>query len=489
VLRKVDLDVAPGEIVGLLGANGSGKSTMVKVLTGVYRADADAGTRVAVNGQVVHGDAYGPLRARGMGIRVVHQEAPVMASVTVADMIGMQLGFPTVGVFIRQQRLLAEATKVLEASDVPVDPRRSAASLTAAERAMVSFAVVLGDVDPQHALLILDEATASLSTTDSDRFLARVRSAAADGLAVLMVTHRLQEVRDCCDRLLVLRDGAVVDRRARRDFDERAVVKAMVGEGAAAGTDAGSAQAPAPAPATATVTDDKLLTVSDLRGPGVAGASLTLARGEILGVTGRSGGGASELLRLVAGMELRTGGEVAMAGGARLRPGPRAAVEHGVVYLSADRLTEGGVASMTVGETIVLPRIERYGLRGRRKAEDIARMIELLDVRPADPSVLFGTLSGGNQQKVLLARWLLLEPKVLVLDDPTAGVDPGTRERLFELLEQLSQEGLGVVLRSTEPEQLARLCDRVLVLRDGAVARTLAGELVNTEEISLATYA
>jgi ABC-type sugar transport system ATPase subunit len=299
-----------------------------------------------------------------------------------------------------------------------------------------------------------------------------------------MVTHRLQEVRDCCDRTIVLRDGVVVERRTRSDFDERAVVNAMVGEGD--GVVAGGAAVARSGPAAAATA---ALTVRGLRGPGVAGVDLRVDAGEILGVTGRSGGGASELLRAVAGMEPRTAGEVVLGDGPPLRRGTRAAVEHGVVYLSADRLSEGGVASMTVGENLVLPRIERYGLFGRGKAADIERMIALLDIRPADPDARFGTLSGGNQQKVLLARWLLLEPRLLVLDDPTAGVDPGTRERLFELLRRLADDGLGVLLRSTEPEQLARLCRRVLVMRDGAVARTLDAERVNTEEISLATYA
>jgi ABC-type sugar transport system ATPase subunit len=192
VVKAVDLDVDRGEVVGLLGANGSGKSTMVKVLTGVYHADH--GSQVVVNGKAAGGDGYGPLRARSLGVRVIHQEAPVIGALTVAEMIGVQLGFPTRGGLVRSRELTRRAEAILAACEVPVDPGRLAASLTAAERAMVSFATVIGDVDNEHALLILDEATASLSTADTARFLVRVRAAADEGLAVLMVTHRLDEV-------------------------------------------------------------------------------------------------------------------------------------------------------------------------------------------------------------------------------------------------------------------------------------------------------
>jgi len=499
VLKSADLDVKGGEIVGLLGANGSGKSTMVKVLTGVYRADR--GAEVVVNGHHAPSDTYGPLRAHELGVRVVHQEAPVIPNVTIADMIGIQLQFPVVGPWIRQRRLEEMATGVLEACDVHVDPRRSASTMTAAERAMVSLATVLGDTRPQDAVLILDEASASLSTTDAEPFLARVQALAAEGLAVLMVTHRLAEVAQHCSRTIVLRDGQVVDRRAVGERDDRALVQAMAGP---------AASAPIPGPPSSELVDtgatngNRATRTSKLSGPSTASApllrvdglsvdgvhavDLDIQPGEIVGVTGGDAG-ARQLLRLIAGIETRRHGRLVRSDGREVEPGSRGALDAGIVYLSSDRLSEGGVMNMSVAENLVLPKIERFGLLGRGQADAVNRMIEQLDVRPRDPSVAFGTLSGGNQQKVLLGRWLLLDPKLLILDDPTAGVDPGTRERLLALILDLSAEGVGVLIRSTEPDQLARLCRRVLVLRDGVLVRTLTGELVNPEEISLATYA
>jgi ABC-type sugar transport system ATPase subunit len=180
---------------------------------------------------------------------------------------------------------------------------------------------------------------------------------------------------------------------------------------------------------------------------------------------------------------------VVRVGGTVLTPGsPRSAILNGVYFLSADRLTEGGVAPMTVGENMVLPRVERYGLGRRRAASDVGRMMTQLAVRPADPTTPFGSLSGGNQQKVLLSRWLLLDPRVLLLDDPTAGVDPKTRELIFEQLRRLALQGSSIVLRSSEPEHLARLCSRVLVVQQGRIVDQLSGENLTVEEVSRATF-
>lgn len=494
VLRSADLQVSAGEIVGLLGANGSGKSTMVKVLTGVYQSDE--GAQLEVNGKAVSLDGYGPLRAHELGVRVVHQEAPIIPNMTIADMVGLQLGFPVAGPWIRQRELEERAGAVLEDSDVRIDPRRSALSMTAAERAMVSLAIVLGDVRPADATLILDEASASLSTTDAARFLERVRDRAREGLAVLMVTHRLPEVHEYCARAVVLRDGAVVDEQRASEFDDRELVRAMSGPAADPPARVAAASSRITSNHAASerngsngqVEGQALLTVENLAGEGVAGIDLEIAPGEIVGVTGRSDGGAAQLLRLIAGIEPRHRGTIRTRDGATVAGGPRGSLDAGIVYLSSDRLSEGGVMGMSVFENLVLPRVERFGVFGRGKAAVVAQTMELLDVRPRDPHVRFGSLSGGNQQKVLLGRWLSLEPTLLVLDDPTAGVDPATRERIFALVADLASSGVAVLLRSTEPEQLARLCSRVLVVRDGGLVGTLTGDFVNPEEISLATY-
>ncbi|WP_086723363.1 sugar ABC transporter ATP-binding protein [Streptomyces carpinensis] len=481
VVHGISFDVDRGRMVALLGANGSGKSTTVKALTGVNAMGPR--TRVRFNGTPVKPASLTTTGSRRLGIRVVHQEAPLISNMTVAEMAALHMGFPHAGGVVRHGELKRQTAQMLADFDVDVDPDAYCGELTTGERALVSLAISMAGIDPDRALLILDEATAALSTTDAKRLLDRVRNAVERGLSVVMVTHRLPEVREYCDRTLVLRDGDLVSALERESFSESAVIHAMVGdEEQRVAADARQASATVPERSAA-------LIATGLQGQGVTSASFHVRPGEILGVTGRAGEGASELLRIIGGLEPATRGSVSVRGRElRLRT-PRDAVSAGIFYLSPDRLSEGGVPTMTVHDNIVLPMVERYGLARRKAAADVAAMMDKLSIRPKDARTPFGSLSGGNQQKVLLARWLLLQPTVLVLDDPTAGVDPNTREIMFAILHELAAAGVSVLLRSTEPEHLARFCDRVIVMQGGRDAVQLQGAELTTEEISRATYA
>jgi ABC-type sugar transport system ATPase subunit len=483
VVHGISLDVRPGEMIALLGANGSGKSTTVKALTGVN--PMSVGSRVTLNGLAVKTAGLTPGVARELGIRVVHQESPLIPNMTVAERTGLHLGFPQAAGVVNTRRLRQVTEHVLSTFDVDVDPRTYCGDLSSGERALVSLAISMAGIEPERALLILDEATASLSTTDSERLLDSVRHAADRGLAVITVTHRLPEVRSYCDRTVVLREGAVAAEFERQDFAEDVVIHAMVGDGGS-----GTTASPQSCSHSELYSAFEVnLTAAEISGPGVESVTLSVARGEILGVTGRFGEGASELLRLLSGIERATGGDFRVKDRALTIRQPRDAIAAGVFYLSSDRVEEGGVGAMSVRENLSLPKVERYGLSRRRANADVGRAMTQLAVRPDDPNVPFASLSGGNQQKVLLARWLLLNPTVLVLDDPTAGVDPHTREVMFATMRDLAADGVSIILRSTEPEHLARLCDRVLVMRQGRLAAELTGESLTMEEISRATYA
>ncbi len=346
----------------------------------------------------------------------------------------------------------------------------------------MSLAIALDDIEVDSAVLILDEATASLSTADATRFLDHVREAADRGLAVLMVTHRLPEVRQYCDAMVVLRDGVTVARFDRDSLDEREVVRAMVGEGTQSRSDDHEVSP-------SRSTQARGLDIQKLSGDVLRDVTLSVQPGEIVGIAGRPGGGAGELLRSLAGLEPAPRGRVTLGEVALDLRSPRGPLGQSVCYVSADRLNEGGIAGMTVTENLTLPKTERYGMGLARAKSDAERMIAQLDIRPSAGEVPFGKLSGGNQQKVILARWLLLDPGVLLLDDPTVGVDPHTREVIFATITSLARLGAIVLIRSSEPEQLARHCTRVVVLRDGQVTQEFVGADLNTEKISLATFA
>lgn len=482
VVRQISFDVAAGSTSALLGANGSGKSTTVKALTGINRA----GERscVSLNGDTIKARDLTPRETRRRGIRVVHQEAPLIANLTVAEMMAHHTGFPVTAGIVKRRGLIRDAAETLGEFDVHVDPNRLCGELDAGDRALVSLAISMAGIPVDSALLILDEATASLSSADADRLLRRVHDATQRGLSVLMVTHRLSEVSSYADETLVLRDGHIARTFVREDFSEDEAIAAMVGVKHIEGeVDRRGAHEATSMPA------DADLRVEGLSGRQVCGATFGCAAGEILGVTGRNGAGASELLRLVGGVARATAGRVTI-GGADLEPGSaRSAILEGVYFLSSDRINEGGVPLMTVGENMLLPRVERYGLGRRQARADVDRLMDELAVSPGDPTVPFGSLSGGNQQKVLLSRWLLMSPRVMLLDDPTAGVDPKTREVIFGQLRALADQGICIVIRSSEPEHLARLCDRVLVIRDGHIAMQLDGDDLTLEEVTHATFA
>jgi ABC-type sugar transport system ATPase subunit len=479
-LDSLDLDVPAGKIVALLGANGSGKSTTVKALIGIN--PISSGARVSVGGVALTSDALDPITTRKRGIRVVHQEAPLIADLTVAEAIAVNLGFPTVGGFIRWKELSKTTLRRLGEFGVDIDPSRLCRSLNPSERALLSLVIALGDIEVDSAVLILDEATASLSTADATRFLDHVRDAADRGLAVLMVTHRLPEVRQYCDEMVVLRDGVTVARFDSESFDERVVVRAMVGEAAQTRSD-GHEVSPSRS------TQARGLDIQQLSGEVLQDVALSVQPGEIVGIAGRPGGGAAELLRALAGLEPGARGRVTLGEFDLDLRSPRGPLGQGVCFISADRLNEGGIAQMTVAENLTLPKTERYGMGLARANRDADRMIAQLDIRPSAREAPFGKLSGGNQQKVILGRWLLLDPDVLLLDDPTVGVDPHTREVIFSTITTLAHSGAIILIRSSEPEQLACLCTRVVVLRDGRLTQEFIGADLNTEKISLATFA
>lgn len=491
VLRDVDIEIVPGEIHALLGANGSGKSTLVKILTGVYQPDG---------GAIVIGDrrlsAIGsPQEADGLGIAVVHQEAPLIDSFTVAECIAQFRGYPTRGSRIQWSRLNDEVAAMMERFGLAIDPHQLAGKLSAAERSMVAIVIALERVKSGLRLLVLDEVTASLPRNQAEPYLEQVISIAASGVGVLMVTHRLAELQGRASRVTLLRDGRVAYRATADELDERRIVTEMVGTPPGEQTPEKSAnlgvlvklwQSREDGGKPATSDAGPALKLEALTGARLRDLSMSVDPGEIVGVAGLSESGVGELPLVLAGSLPLRSGRIVVEGRAvpATRARPRDMIRAGIAVLPADRLHSGGVGSLPVAENVLLPDLRRYWHQPKRQKSVLSRVIREFDIRPTNPFALFGELSGGNQQKTILGKWLLLRPKVLVLDDPTNGVDPHARSTIFELLRDAAAEGVAIVMFSTEPEQFASICSRVVVLREGRVAKELVDEELTPQSIS-----
>jgi ribose transport system ATP-binding protein len=498
VLDGVDISLEKGEVHALLGANGSGKSTLVKILTGVYQPDSGA---IRVGDRTLPAIAS-PYEAAGRGITVVHQEAPLIDTMTVAECMALFRGYPTSGVGrIRWRSLHDEAAELLGRFRLQISPRELAGKLSPAERALVALIIALDQVKSGVELLVLDEVTASLPESQAAMFLDRVGEIAKAGTAILMVTHRLAELHGLAQRVTVLRDGRVVHAGVAGALDDDGLVAQMVGtkeRSTSRGAPGASgvvrqlwqAVGARPADGRGVQADDAVLTVEGLQGEALDGVSFAIRPGEIVGVAGLADSGIAELPAILGGMRARRGGTIRI--GPRTLPAraePGDAIAAGLAVLPADRLRNGGIGTLSVADNVVLPQFDRFWHRRGKESAVLREVIAGFDVRPPSARILFGKLSGGNQQKALLGKWLLTRPLVLVLDDPTSGVDPGAREKIFEVLRDGANEGLGILFFSTEPEQLAAICGRVLVLKDGKVATELSGATLSRESVSQWCYA
>ena len=362
---------------------------------------------------------------------------------------------------------------------VDVDPDEPVGHLAPAHRTMVAIVRALQDWEHSARLLVLDEPTATLPAAEVERLFAVVRRVAAKGLGVLFVSHRLDEIFDIASRVTVFRDGKSVLDESLAQLDHQTLVRTMLGRSIAAWHTGAVQSAAAPA-----------LVVDKLAGLDLRSLSLTVHEGEIVGVAGLLGSGRDEVAPLISGAIARSGGTVTSGGQAIKPDDPRAALKAGVATVPVDRPRNGAVPNFTVQENIVLPRLRtlvKAGILNRRlERKESTHWIEQLDVRPGDPQKLFLNLSGGNQQKVVLAKCLRLSPKVLLLDEPTQGVDVGAKVALYSIVAARAEEGLGVLVSSGDSEELARLCHRVLVLVRGIVVQEMSGADLTPEAIDLA---
>jgi ribose transport system ATP-binding protein len=483
-LDDVNFSVAPGEIHGLLGENGSGKSTLIKVLSGYHTPDSG---ELEVYGEPVALPLI-PGQFRELGLEFVHQDLGLIPSLTVAENVCVgDIANPSNRWFVSWSRQRRRTRQMLERYGVDIDPSTQVGELKPLDQAMIAMVrAVEGlmrntfqavSVDSSRRVLVLDEPTVFLPRDGTDLLFRLLRGIVATGASVIFVSHKLHEVAEVTDRFTVLRDGRVVGTAVTAESDNAAMVRMIVGHDL---TFKHTVARPGPAP-------DTLVAIDDAAGSRLLETSLTVREGEIVGLTGLVGAGFEELPYLLMGSAASASGELRVGDDrhdlAKLTP--RTALKAGIALVPADRKREGGVLDLTVGENITLPVLSRFWrwpiLSRRALRREAVETLRRFHVTPADPDLPYAALSGGNQQKVLLAKWLQIQPKLLVLHEPTQGVDVGAREQLHALIRDAAREGMAVICASSDYEQLALLCDRVLVVAEGRVAHELTSDL--TEDL------
>jgi ribose transport system ATP-binding protein len=455
-LRNVEFAAYPGELHALVGENGAGKSTLMKILSGAVLPDP--GAEILIDGEPAHID--GPLAAKAHGVAIIYQELALSPNLSVAENIYLGREASR-GPAIDRATMFASCNDILGKLGATFGPRTLVDDLSIAERQMVEVARA---IHARSRILVMDEPTTALSGRETQLLFGVIARLKQEGLAIIYISHRMAEVYDLADRVSVLRDGCTVGTLDGDAIQPETIVRMMVGR------DLSSFYKKQHRPDAARAPVLEVAGLGD--GKRVRRGSFTLHEGEVLGLAGLVGAGRSELARLIYGAEPRTVGVVKLAGRVVDFATPAAAIDAGVVYLTEDRKAQGLFLDMTVGENInlaVIGRDARLGCwldRARARLRSLAA-IRTLTIRVLGPDMPVGALSGGNQQKVLLSRLLQTQPKVLILDEPTRGVDIGARSEIYRIIDQLAQSGAAVLVISSELPEIVGIADRVVVMREG----------------------
>ena len=468
-LSDVAFDLRRGEIHAIVGENGAGKSTLIRILAGVHAADAGA---IRIDGRPVAIRSVAD--ADRLGIRAIHQELSLVPHLSVAENIYLgrehaRWGFLRRGPMFRAARELVERLELPEIRDV----RARVASLSIAEKQLVEIARALS---ADARILILDEPTSALSEAEAEALFATLRRLRAQGTGIVYISHRLEEVSRLADRITVLRDGRAVGTRRADEVDQREIVRMMVGRELEE-----YFRRPAHRPG------GVALEVRGLRAAGVHGVDLEVRAGEIVGLAGLVGSGRTELARALFGVSPIRAGSVRVVGKSVRLSSPADALAAGIVVVPEDRKAEGLVMPQSAAFNIALPWTRLWNPHiapdRKKRAEIVERAVKAFAIRLADTEQPVGTLSGGNQQKVLVSRWMERRPKVLVLDEPTRGIDVGARREMFSIVSALVEDGMAVVLISSDLSEVLNMSHRVVLYRDGRPLREVPAEELTLEDL------
>lgn len=471
-LDQAGLNVYPGRVMALLGENGAGKSTLMKVLTGIYQADA--GT-LTYQGKTLWFN--GPRDSQDQGISIIHQELNLIPELSIAENIF--LGREPLGPLgkIRWSALYAEAQRLLDKLGVKHAPHTRLGDLSIGEQQMVEIAKAISF---ESKVIIMDEPTDALTDTETERLFSVVRELRDEGRGIVYISHRLREIFEICDDVTVLRDGRFIGERPVSELNEDGIIEMMVGR-----------KLEEQYPRIPVKPGRISLALQGICGAGIHDISFELKEGEILGISGLMGSGRSELMKMIYGALPHHAGSIALYGKPIAPQSPAEGLQCGIAYISEDRKGDGLVLELSVRENMslcALPIFVGHGgyIRRADERQAVGDFIRLFNIKTPTQEQLIKNLSGGNQQKVAIAKGLMTKPKVLILDEPTRGVDVGAKKEIYQLINQFKQEGMSIILVSSEMPEVLGMSDRILVMHEGRISAEFASCDANQERLMAA---
>jgi len=469
VLFSIDFDIRPGEVHAIIGENGAGKSTLIKILSGLEQPTS--GT-ITYQGQTVTLPPNG--EAAAMGIVVIHQELLLAEHLTVADSIFLGRELRSGG-FLKLREMREKARAILDTLHVHIDPDARIHTLSVADKQMVEIAKAISQ---DARVIIMDEPTAVLSAAESRTLFEQIRRLTAQGVAIIFISHKLDEIMELADRVTVLRDGQLIATVGTENLTPDSIAQMMVGR------ELSNLYPPKREP---DVDAEIMLSVRNLSAPGISGISFDLRRGEILGFAGLIGSGRTAVAEAIVGLTRKSGGTVSLRGREVDFTDVSKSVAAGLAYMTKDRKGRGLLLNAGLTPNLTLLTLKKHLKRGfldsASENEALERAVRRFDIRARDPSVPVGKLSGGNQQKLMLGKTMESEPEIVIMDEPTRGIDVGTKQQIYHIIAALAAEGKAIIVISSEMQEVIGLSHRVVVMRNGRMAGLLEGAEITEAEI------
>lgn len=469
VLENVDFELLPGEIHALMGENGAGKSTLVKILTGIY--ERDTGT-VHVKGKEVH--FTGPKDAEKSGVAVIHQELNIIPHLTVSEnmFLGKELS-NRYGV-LKSKEMKEKTTEYINRLGIDIDPNIEAGRLSVGQQQMIEIARAVAS---NTEVLIMDEPTAALTDREIEVLFKVIDSLRAKGVGIIYISHRMEEIFKICDRISVLRDGQFIGTKIIKETNFDEIVRMMVGR-----------QLGDRYPKRTAVPGDELLRVESFTSAeAFEGISFSVRKGEILGVAGLMGAGRTEIMEALFGYRSKEHGKVFIEGKEIRIKTPYDAIKAGIGFITEDRKSEGLVLDLSVRENFILSNLSRFSKQGvissKQENEFVTEMIEKLHVKTSGAEQIVKSLSGGNQQKIVIGKWLGIQPRILILDEPTRGVDVGAKKEIYHIMNELTEQGVAIIMVSSELPEILGMSDRIMVIHEGKQTAILNRDEATQEKI------